>query len=319
MNRYTALLFVLSFFFACKMEKEQPVNVSAIPMELQIERFEQLFYTSTAETLPALKNRYPYLFPIQDHDSIWLQRISDTTEVELFRRTERIFGTMERERKSLSNLFKHVTYYNPGFIPPKIITLISNRDYQSRAMYVDSLLFVSLDLYLGKDDDMYAEFPDYLAQQFEPELLPVAVANTLVEKQIPESRNRIFLNALISNGKKMELMTHYLPEMSDAQLLYYTPAELDWIISNEAEIWKYFIENNLLFSTDSSLKTRFIDDAPFSKFYLDIDKQSPGRIGIWMGWQIVRSFMENTYSSIPDLINTDPEELFKKSKYKPKK
>ncbi len=83
-------------------------------------------------------------------------------------------------------------------------------------------------------------------------------------------------------------------------------------------IWSYFVDKELLYSTDNSLNTRFIDLAPFSKFYLDIDNKSPGSVGSWLGWQIVRSFMKyNKDVSLTELMKMDNETIFKKSKYKP--
>jgi uncharacterized protein YjaZ len=67
------------------------------------------------------------------------------------------------------------------------------------------------------------------------------------------------------------------------------------------------------------LQNRFINLAPFSKFYLEIDNESPGRIGTWIGWQIVRSFMTNNEVSLQQMLKMDAKELFDKSKYKPKK
>ena len=75
----------------------------------------------------------------------------------------------------------------------------------------------------------------------------------------------------------------------------------------------------MLYSTDSKLDKRFIDIAPFSKFYLDQDNKSPGQIGGWIGWQIVRSYMQNNDVSLRKLLQTDAEIIFKKSKYKPKR
>ena len=54
--------------------------------------------------------------------------------------------------------------------------------------------------------------------------------------------------------------------------------------------------------------------------YLEIDNESPGRIGQWMGWQIVRSFMENNPKvTVQQLIKMDANSIFEQSKYKPKK
>jgi uncharacterized protein YjaZ len=75
----------------------------------------------------------------------------------------------------------------------------------------------------------------------------------------------------------------------------------------------------LLYDTDSKLPSRFITPAPFSKFYLEIDNDSPGRVGQWIGWQIVRSFMENNEISVQEMLKLDARELFERSRYKPKK
>jgi uncharacterized protein YjaZ len=97
------------------------------------------------------------------------------------------------------------------------------------------------------------------------------------------------------------------------------PEQITWCQENESYIWRYFIEKELLYSTDSKLPNRFTNMAPFSKFYLEIDNESPGRVGQWIGWQIVRSFMQNNKVSMQEMIKMDAKELFEKSKYKPKK
>ena len=94
---------------------------------------------------------------------------------------------------------------------------------------------------------------------------------------------------------------------------------MNWVKENERFIWQYFIENELLYKTQSSYLLRFIEPAPFSKFYLEIDNDSPGMVGRYIGWQIVRSFMEKRESSIEKLMTLSEEEIFYKSKYKPKK
>ena len=63
---------------------------------------------------------------------------------------------------------------------------------------------------------------------------------------------------------------------------------------------------------------RFLEPAPFSKFYLQIDNES-GKIGVWLGWQIVRSYCkQNPETQIIELLNLSSQELFNLSKYKPK-
>ena len=110
-----------------------------------------------------------------------------------------------------------------------------------------------------------------------------------------------------------------IPETPDNEKIGYSVDKLKWCEENESQMWKYFIENKLLFSSESKLYGRFIQKAPFSKFYLDLDNETPGRAGVWVGWQIVRSYMKNNDVTLQELFAKDAKEIFDNSKYKPKK
>ena len=103
-----------------------------------------------------------------------------------------------------------------------------------------------------------------------------------------------------------------LPNVSDASKMGYTEPEWQWVQDNELDMWRYFVEKELLFSTDPGLTPRFISNAPFSKFYLELDNESPGMAGRYLGWQIVRSFVENNTITPQQLLVFDAEALFKK-------
>ena len=74
-----------------------------------------------------------------------------------------------------------------------------------------------------------------------------------------------------------------------------------------------------MFETDQKLAGRFINPAPFSKFNLELDAESPGRLGQYIGWQIVKAYMENSDADLKDMLQMDATELFNKSKFKPRK
>ncbi|HEY9221898.1 MAG TPA: gliding motility lipoprotein GldB [Lutibacter sp.] len=317
MNRLLILAIVL-LSISCKKEISKEADVSNIKVTVTVNRFERKFYEADETTLPALKNEFPYLFPVQN-DSVWLNKMKDKEERELYNKSQEVFGDFENEKAKIEDLFKHVKYYHPNFEAPKIITLITNLDYQNKIVYADSLLFVSLDMYLGKDSEVYQDFPVYLSQNFDKSQLVVDLASAISERYFTAAKSRQFLDMVIGAGKKMYMIDRYLPSVSDAKKIGYSEAENAWALENESQIWKYFIENKLLYSTDSKLVERFMAVAPFSKFYIDIDKDSPGRIGVWLGWQIVRAYMDNNAVTLQQLLQTDAEEIFKKSKYKPKK
>jgi gliding motility-associated lipoprotein GldB len=319
MNKLSVIVIILFTLVACSKESKKKIDVSNITMDVSIDRFEQKFYNANENTLSNLKSEYPYLFPIQNPDSIWLNKINNKDEIELFKKSQDVFEDFENEKLQIGELFKHIKYYHPAFKSPKIITLITDLDYNNKVVYADSLLFVALDMYLGKGNEIYKDFPEYLARNYDKSQLPVDIANAVSEKYYIPNRKRQFINIIVNEGKKRYLVDRYLPTFSDAQKMGYTIDEIEWVEANEVQVWKYFIEKKYLYSTDAKLYERFIANAPFSKFYIDIDKESPGRIGVWLGWQIVRSYMNNNNVTLQQLLRTNAEEIFKNAKYKPKK
>lgn len=319
MNKFFSIAIIILVLVSCKNDTKPTVDVSKINVEVSIDRFEKQFYNANLKTLPTLKSKYPYLFPTQNVDSIWIQKINNSEEQTLFKKSEQVFNDFNQEKEQFEELFKHIIYYHPSFIEPKVITLITNLDYENKITYADSLLFVSLDMYLGEKDEVYNEFPEYLSKNYKKEQLIVDVASAISDRFLITNRNRQFIDIMIQEGKKMYLIDSYLPYISDAQKIGYSVNEIEWVNLNEAQIWSYFIQNKLLYSTDSQLNTRFIVNAPFSKFFIDIDKESPGRVGVWLGWQIVKSYMNNNNVTLQQLLQTNADEIFKKSKYKPKK
>ena len=317
MKRYFILFFLFILYTSCDKKSSAEKAVEEIPLTLQIERFDKIFYETPAEKLPAVKNRYPYFFPGND-DNVWLDKMKDPIWREVYTEVQKKYGNFEPQRKEAEDLFRHIMYYFPQSRTPKLITLISEMDYNNKAIYADSLVLVSLELYLGKDHKFYGPFAAYLRQNFETRQIMPDIVSSFAQTKIPPPDNTL-LAQMVYYGKELYLKDMLLPEYTDAERIGYLPEQIDWCAENESYIWRYMIESKLLYDTDSKLPNRFINPAPFSKFYLEIDNDSPGRVGQWIGWQIVRSFMENNDISLADMLKMDARELFEKSKYKPKK
>ena len=319
MYKYCALILCSMLLVSCTKQEKLNVDVSDIDATVAIKRFDQAFYTASASKLDELKNEYPYLFPTQTPDSIWVAKMQDQDEQLLFAESQKIYQNFDDESAQLEALFKHIKYYYTTFKEPTVLTVLSNVDYESSVVYADSLLFVSLDVFLGDDSVIYQDFPDYVKRNFTKDHLIVAVAEALAEREIPRPNTRTFISRIIQRGKLLYMIDAFLPNVDDAHKIGYTAAQIEWAKLNDVDIWKYFIENEYLFSTDQELSQRFIDNAPFSKFFLANDNESPGRIGEWFGWQIVRAYMQHNEVTLQQMLQTDNETIFKKSKYKPTK
>ena len=319
MYRYISLFVVVTLVMSCDKKDKLDIDVSTIDINVTVKRFDQDFYGPKGSNLSELKKEYPLLFPIQTPDSVWVAKMQDKDEQELFAETQKVYTDFSNEKEQLTDLFKHVKYYYKTFKEPKVITLLTNVDYDRKVIYADSLLLISLDVFLGKESEIYQDFPEYIKQNFTKEHIAVAVAEELARSEITRTKSRTFISRIIQQGKQLYMLDAFLPKVDDAHKIGYTQNQIDWSEVNDVDVWKYFVQNKLLFSTDQELSRRFIEDAPFSKFHLENDNETPGRIGVWFGWQIVRAYMQHNDVSLQKMLRTDNEDVFKKSKYKPKK
>jgi gliding motility-associated lipoprotein GldB len=318
MARIFQFLLILALISSCGKEQTKAVDVSDVEVDFKVDRFEQKFYNTTNKDFDKFKNEYSFMLSNQ-HDSVWLNKMKSEDEQYLFKESQQIFTDFSEIKNQLTSLFKHIKHYNPKFEAPNVITHISDLDFEYPVIYSDSLLFISLDMYLGKDNIVYKSFPGYLSENYKKERIVVDVAKDIINQSYRKSRDRTFLYRMINEGKFLFLLDSYLPSVSDDLKMGYSREKLSFTEQNEIDIWKYFIENELLYSNDTDLNKRFIDSAPFSKFYLESDQETPGRIGVWIGWQIVRSYMKNNDVTLQQLLAEKPEEIYKKSKYKPRR
>ncbi len=313
------LLLGVILWMGCETKSDLEQEIANIPVDLEIVRFDKIFGSATIENLPVLKAEYPLFFPKQVHDSLWQQRVLDTLQQELHAEVLKAYPSEEDMAANLASLFQHIKYYYPQFKSPKVYTTTSDVDYRSKVLSKDSLLVIALDTYLGSEHPFYIGISNFISKNMKPSMITSEVATLYSKNYIGVPKQRSFLDQIIYFGKELYLKDLWLPNMSDALKIGYTEEELLWAQENEVDIWRNFVENEYLYSTDTGLARRFINPAPFSKFKLELDNESPGMIGRYIGWQIVRSYMEQNNITPQELMILNAEEIFKKSKYKPKK
>ena len=316
---FIVFLILFLFFLSCQNENSKKDKIEALPISLKFDRFDLKFYDQSPEVIPQLKKEYPFLFPKQFSDSVWIDRQNDSLQLLLQDAVAKVFSEIQPLEKKVSSLFKLIKYYFPRTKIPQIITLTNNVDYQIKTVYSDSLLLLSLDTFLGEDHPLYEGIPNYIRKELDQKYIPSQIVEKFSSYIMPPPENRTFLAQMLYEGKKMYLQDLLLPDQKDAIKMAYTEEELEWVKENEVYIWQYFIEKQVLYQTDPEWVERFLEPAPFSKFYLQLDNESPGRIGRWIGWQIVRKYREQHEITIEDLIKLPAQQLFNQSKYKPKR
>ena len=317
-QRTSLILVIFLNFNACQDEFTNESDVESISVSISFDRFDLKFYDQPSKVIPELKKKYPFLFPKQFSDSVWISRQKDSLQLLLQSEVNKTFKNIELFERDVNHLFKHIKYLFPFAKIPRVITLTNNVDYQIKTVYSDSLLLISLDTFLGSENHLYDGIPSYIRKELDPKYITVQIADKFGAFIIPPVEDRTFLARMIYEGKKLYLHDLLLPHVPVEDRIVYTKEEFNWALENEKYVWQYFIEKQVLYQTQLEWVQRFIEPAPFSKFYLQLDNETPGRIGSWLGWQIVNSYMTQfPETPLDELLKISSQKLFNLSKYKP--
>lgn len=319
MNNRIIFFFVTLLWISCTSDKKIKEEVMAVNVNVDIDRFDLKFAEATLDNWKELKAEYPMFFPEFYHDTIWVEKINDTLQKQLEFETNKVFFDFSEYKSEIELLFKHVKFYFPEFNEPKVYTVISDVDYRNSVVWAEDMLVMGLDNFLGKDHHFYVDISRYITKNLTPEQLLPKTAEQLAIPIIRPPTNNTFIEKMVYYGKVLYLKELFLPLYDEDKIIGYTPEELDWARANESEIWRYFIEKELLFNTQQNIDSRFLFDAPFSKFYLELDNESPGRLGQYIGWQIVKAYMDNNTVELRQMLEAKGEFIFQNSKFKPRK
>lgn len=312
-------MIIAGVMMSCNTESRIEKDIAKIDIELKVERFDRHFAQVTPNTLPALKTDYPFMFSQRYNDSVWIARINDSLQQELNTEVYNKFPDEESFEGDITALFQHLKYYYKTFRTPRVITVTSDVDYRNKTIVTDSIVLIALDTYLGPDHKFYGGMFSYLKENFKSSQIVSDMASQYAEHYIFQGRRKTFLDEMVYYGKIMYFKDVMIPFKSDEEKMGYTKEELDWAIANESNIWSFFVESEMLFNSSPKLVERFINPAPFSKFNLELDSESPGRLGRYLGWQIVRAYMKNNEVTLQTLLKTNAEDIFNNSGFKPRK
>ena len=334
-NYFLSLLSLL-FLFSCE-SKRTDVDVSHIEVgNVTINRLEQdIFNMDTTHIAPAserLQKKYGAFYTTYNKgilnngglkDSSYTQQlkrfITDRDMREAYNDCQKMYPDVKFLEEEMKTIFEHFIYYFPKRKTPKVITMMSGFNYSS--IIVDSTLAIGLEMYLGSKNKFYQmlALPYYKVMFMNKENIATDALRTWMFDEFKYNMNKSdFLSEIIYLGKIIYLNDALLPEVNDTIRMQYTKKQLDYCNQNEFNIWTYLIAQKLLYTTDHAEIVKFTGEGPFTTA---LSKESPPRIGYWVGLQIVRQYMENNPAiTLEQLMNEpDAQKILTASKYKPKK
>ncbi|MAQ47841.1 MAG: hypothetical protein CMD27_03075 [Flavobacteriales bacterium] len=289
--------------------------------DLSVYRFEQDFFSLNPDSfdikMPLLKSQYPSFFLDEEVDFKRDVFLNDTLQ-DIFDTVQKFFQDDLLDLTQLQKGFCNYKMYFPNHKLSLYTYIEGTFDYRYPVVYADEKLYVSLDLFLGSNHLFYTSIPEYIKFSHDFAYLPSTCFISLAGRHIPYQQPENFISAMLYYAKAYFFTYNMLPEIQDSVLFKCSQEKINWCINNERVIWEYMIEKDYLFSTSPELLERFIFLAPFSKFGLGVDQKSPGSIGVWLGLQIIKSYVKNNNISLVDLLSeTDYIKILNQSGYKP--
>lgn len=312
--------------------------MSQIKLEIHIDRFEQDLYQQRKQK-PEIANimlskKYGYFY--QD----FINQMVGTPELagpevlknlyqskaysDLNHEVDSVFPKLKSIEDELTTTFKYIKYYYPKTRIPRFISFISGFAYQ--IPIGENYMGIGLDMFLGKNSKFYPalvkSIPKYQSNRFTPAYIVPRLTEEFVKEEILKAgeENQQFLNQIIYQGKILYFLDQVLPEATpDSIKIGYTGKQFAWAKRFEGNIWAFMLEKNLIYETDFKKYQPYISDGPFTPGLGDRDESAP-KLGIFIGWQIVRRYMEeNPKLTLQQLmLEQDAQKILNTSKYKPK-
>ena len=333
--RYFSLIFAgLIFFNACKRNRLK-VDISKINNNIEVVHFsDKLFAADTTNLKPPiteLSEKYPDFFNLFTYRIIRIggitednffdlmhQFLTDTMILNLNKTVQNEFGDFSKIEKSLNKEFKYYQYHFPNKMLPTIYIYIS--EFNQSVVTAQKIIGISLDKYLGRDSPYYkmlSSTPEYKVLNMYKDKIPSDVAYAWGASDFELSPNATtLLDNMIYQGKLMYFVDAMLPDEEDSLKIGYTDAQMKWCHNNEAQMWSQIIERKMLFSNQRMDIVRYINPAPSTNGF---PLESPGRTGVWLGWQIVRKYMDKfPETTLEELMkNNDYQKILNDSEYFP--
>ncbi|MEJ8758540.1 gliding motility lipoprotein GldB [Pontibacter sp. H259] len=327
---YRIVYIVIVLFLAGCQKKgcELPDEIEDIAVNVKIDRLEQDFFKIEnenqvrsflkEESLFANKFLQQHHYP---HDSILVNSLrglaTNPSLDSLAQQAIKKFDNMDAEEKQLETAFKVIKFHFPNFNVPQVKTFVSGLSQDM--MVSDSLIVFSIDYFIGKDALYRPDTYEYILKRYErANMVPAAILLLSNRFNKTEFVDRTMLAEMVNTGKAYYFVETVMPCTPDSAIIGYTGQQLADVHHNEGRIWAHFIEKSLLYDKNPFQIQKYIGERPSTP---EIDGNAPGRLGTWLGWQIVRKYMErNPEVTLAELMaDKDYKKIFNESKYKPEK
>ncbi len=322
--RAVHLMICIVFLSACVNE---PCRDSVAPesVVLEVQRLEQeLFDSKSSKEVEAFLDSHPDFAKFFLHadqyptNSILADRmfglIQNPSIDTLYQESVQAFENFDEVVGTLEEGLGRLKVYYPQTPTPRIQTAVTG--LYNDLFISNEHIMIGMDFFIGENASYKPQqIPNYILTRYTTEHLAASILQFVSSQYITTSNGDEMMAEMINYGKSYYLLSKILPCTPERILIGYTEEEWEDVFENDKIIWANFVQNEWLYETNHTIKQKFLGERP--NVY-EIGDKCPGRIGRWLGWQIVNAYAEKTGASVTEIMSeTDMNKLFTQSGYKP--
>ncbi len=329
-NRRFLYYFLFLFFFisSCDSFTEGEVDHDDVELDLEINRLDRMLFNSTSEQeVDSIITNYQEVFNVYLEleklpnsrvlSDMLYQRIQDSSVNVFYNQVQSIYKDFKPWENELYHLFQHVKYYYPNFTAPEVNTIFTAFLSPLDIIISPKHIIIGLDYFVGPEAMYVQNDPQYILDRYTPENLVPMFIGLGISNFYNETNHddQTLVADMIYYGKAHYFLSKMVHDISDAQNLGFTYDDISYFQDKEKVLWSYFIEHGLLFETNRMENQKYTSERPKT---VEIEPDCPGRVGRWIGYEIVKSYMEKNDISLQALMaETDAQKIFRLSGYNP--
>lgn len=308
----------------CKTEQTKQFNINRFDTDLFSLNPDSLKYQ-----IDLLLKQYPEFLPIftehiigigqvnEPNLAVYLKQfVKDPVILEVYSKTEIIFEDFSTYANQIADGISEYQKLTGSHANVNILGFISG--FNQSFVTMESALAIGLDNYLGADCQYYKQLrlPDYVIKKMSPEFLIADALRAWVQSDLEgSSKPETVLDHIIFEGKILYAALQVLEKNQELKVFGYSPDQISWCKDHEKTMWEFMAENEMIFSSDALMIQRLSKEAPFTR---DFGLDSPPKAGAWIGYRIVKKFMERNKVGLNDLLfKYKATEILAQSAYRP--
>lgn len=245
--------------------------------------------------------------------------VSDQAMNNMYKESNKLNAEFDQMLKDLDLAFQYYHYHFPKDVIPDVY--LFNGNFSAAATVGPNTLGIAKEMCLGKDHQFLSQsgIPNYILRKLNTQHAPIHAMQNILTSTYPQQHGENLLDFMIYNGKILYCLDAIFPDYADSIKIGYPIGKIEWCHGNEAQIWNWTLENKLLYSTQQAEFLKLTMDGPNTS---GMPPEAPGNIASWLGWQIVRQYMDKfPNTSLLDLMTAPGiakgEDLMQASGYRP--